>query len=70
MGARAAPEGPGGGADKRGSAGGHNSPSAFRKTLQNIFAKWSVESNSAGETGGALEGRPRQSRMARVASGG
>ena len=38
--------------------GGHNSPSAYRETPQNAFAKWSVESSLAGETGGALEGWP------------
>ena len=67
MGPRAAPE-----AEQTSAAlgRGHNFPSALPGMPQNAFANWSDESSSAGETGGALAGRPRQSRMARVALGG
>jgi hypothetical protein len=33
-------------------------PERVSENASDHLAKWSVESNSAGETGGALEGRP------------
>ena len=40
------------------------------ETTQNASVKWSAGSSPVVEMGGALDCRPRQSRIARVASGG